>query len=190
MRLLALAALIIPAALWAAEPLSLLPGDPGKAFSWSTGKVAGAKREPITVAGKSFTDAWRFTVPVKGEKEWEVNSLCVLPGGVAKGDVVEVSLWTRNAGEGTPGFRLVHQLKDTPWTNSIYQTVKPEAEWKQYRYAAVAPIDFVAGSHRLALFLATDAMTVEIADPQIRNHGAIDAKSLGIPVWEPPKPAK
>lgn len=188
MRLPLVAALLAPLLAWSAEPASLLPADPGKAFSWSTGKVAGAKREAIAVEGR--TNAWRITVPAKGEKEWEVNSLCVLPAAATKGEVLEVSLWARNAGEGAPAFRLVHQLSNTPWTHSIYQTVKPETEWKQYRFATVAPIDFAAGTHRLALFVGTSAMTIEIADPQILNHGTVDAKSLGIPVWEPPKPAK
>lgn len=187
-----LAALICAAVCAAAEGASLLPADPAaaaKAFPFGD-HTKRCSATPFEVTGQPFTAGLRIAVVGKAEHDFEVNRLCILPGKVAKGEVLELGFWARGTatGDAKPSLRAIHQLKDKPWTPALYQGFFLSGEWTLYRIAWTAVADWEGQSHRVAFFMGTVAdQQIEMGPITLVSHGQIDPATLGIPVYKPAK---
>lgn len=150
-----------------------------KAFTFSSGGKEMAKREEVVVSGQPFSMAMRFVVNAKPEKEWQINSLCVIPSAIAKGDKMELSFWARAGAADQPGMvRVLHQMTDKPWAASFSQTITAGHEWKQYRYPYTAKHDYAAKASRISLFLGVEGpQVIEIAEVNLVKIAQVEAEA-------------
>lgn len=191
-RALALATMLA-ATCCAADGTSLLPADPvaaSAAFAFGD-HTKRCSATTIDVVGQPFLKAMRVTVVGKPEQSWQVNRLYILPQPVAQGDVLELSCWLRATApaDAKPAVRLIHQLKDKPWTASIEHPVAVTGEWKQFRFVWKAVEDWQGGTHRAAFFLGGAAdQQVEFGPIELRSHGQGDPAAVaGATVLAAPK---
>lgn len=186
-----LAVLVLAAALCpAAEGISLLPADPVAAAA-AFGFGDHTKRctaTTVEVTGQGFAKAMRIAVVGKPAHDFEVNRLFVVPGTLAKDEVIELSFWARGTAEAgaKPALLAVHQLKDAPWTPALYKNIVLTGEWQHCRVAWKSVADWAAGSHRIAFFMGHVAdQQIEFGPIEVKSHGQIDPATLGIPVYAP-----
>lgn len=185
-----IAALLLAVVCQAADPLSLLPPDPGAAFAFGdhTGRCTAST---IEVVGQPFTKAMRVAVIGKAEQVWQVNRLYVLPQPVAKDDVLELACWLRGTAPGDvkPSVRLIHQLKDKPWTASIEHPLPVTGTWQQFRFVWKAVDSWQGGTHRVAFFLGGTAdQQIEFGPITLLSRGQVDPAAVaGATVLAPPR---
>lgn len=174
----------------AADGISLLPADPAAAFAFGD-HTKRCSATAIDVAGQSFVKAMRVAVVGKPEQIWQVNRLQILAEPVAKGEVLELTCWLRGSapGETKPSVRLIHQLKDKPWTAAIEQPIAVTGDWQRFRFAWKAVEDWPGGSHRVAFFLGGTAdQQIDFGPIALLGHGQGDPAAIaGATVLAPPQ---
>lgn len=127
----------------------------------------------VPTTASSFDKAIQIkSDPGPNPSPWTVQFGQVIQKPVSKGDVIYFKAWMRSPDRMPVGF--VYELNQPPHEKTIFEQVKPTAEWKQYRFAARALNSYPAGGSEAKFFLGYAKGTVEIAQVRVENHGPGD----------------
>lgn len=127
----------------------------------------------VPTTASSFDKAIQIkSDPGPNSSPWTVQFGQTIQKPVKKDDVIYFKAWMRSPDRMPVGF--VYELNQPPHEKTIYEQVKPTAEWKQYRFAARALNSYPAGGSEAKFFLGYAKGTVEIAQIRVENHGPGD----------------
>lgn len=164
----------LPTDLAAAWPTALLPtAATTAAFYDTTSGTLRATWEPQI--GDDCGLAFRVSVPVRGQRTYDVELKVATVAPVQAGEVVLARFLARapvarqESGEGSIQFAF--QRAVAPHERSVVITVTPGPEWVAFTIPFTIASDFAAGDAVVALAFADLAQTVEVARLELLHFG-------------------
>lgn len=158
-----------------ANGTSVLPVDSLAAFQIA-GDSKAAQSTLVAVQGQSFTQAVRFQIPKKPDRDYGVRFNAKSIADVKKGDVLVATFLMRGvntkdeSGDALSAF--VWEQKDAPFDKSAdVHLSAPIGIWKKFVIPFAAKQDFPAGSATIQFRLGLAAQTFELGGVSVINYG-------------------
>ncbi len=150
--------------------LARAPGEPVFPYSLmpasGLGGLTAAGPATIAAAGGGI----RVKVSAKPEAQpWETIIHVPATQAIRSGEVVSIRAKMRSAVRSKVSFN--YEMTAAPNSKFLSQMVRVSSDWREYKFAAVAPSSFAAGEARLAIFLGYGPGEVEIAELEVMNQG-------------------
>lgn len=140
-----------------------------------TGKVPEEGRlEKISVAGQSFTRAWRVQTIRQPAETWKLQLTTRTDAPVKRGDVLWIRFFLRSpeslneTGEGHTTF--VFETTDSEHAKSIDLTVGAGPAWREFVYPFVCRHDLPAGGGQLSFRFGFRPQLVELGGVELLNY--------------------
>jgi endo-1,4-beta-xylanase len=134
------------------------------------GSSAAVKLEPITVTGRSFTQAWRVTglQPLPQPYSEQLQATNTVP--VQKDDVLLVQFWARAIGGKPAQTEFVFELNKDPYDKSALLGVRLTPNWTLYSVPFKAHRDFPNGTVNTGFRLGYNNQAFELGGVVLKNY--------------------
>jgi len=144
-------------------------------YSFSGDVGANATAAPITVSGRSFTQAYRVTVNGTSANSDDAALRFRTAQAVGQGDNLQITFWVRKVapldGNNIRGF-VGFEKVDAPFTKSLLTSFPCDSDvWTKYSIPFKAASAYAAGEAQAAFHFAYGPQTFEIGGINVTNAG-------------------
>ncbi|MFP4250036.1 MAG: hypothetical protein ACLFU7_10285, partial [Armatimonadota bacterium] len=160
-----------PASAEAPDATALLPHDPWEAASFHAPddaavlEMAAPEAEDPAVA--------RVTVSEVPANRWEIGFAWDTIAPVDADETLVLTFEARAEGDETPpgSVNFAFRRAEKPYHHALSETVTFGEDWREFRIAFPATVEFPAGEGTLRVNLGTQLQTVEIRNLSLANYG-------------------
>jgi GH35 family endo-1,4-beta-xylanase len=171
--------------LCAADPASLVSGDPLVCFNRMDGDGTMTR---VSVSGMPFATAMHVKTGAVPDtaNAWDIRPRCFATLAAQKDDVVVAAFWMRTtaapAGIGSTTFVVERTI--SPYTKSVSWTASTQGEWTRFEIPFTMAETYAAGGYNLSFWVTFPNQEVEIAGFGILDYGPnVPFSQLGLTGW-------